>query len=126
MGRLKPEFLERVEALCDRVLDVVQTLEAQRRSCRILDQISASGTSIGANIFEADEGLSRRDFCKCLGIAVKELNETRFWIRLVSRRGWIDPRRLEPLQKELDEVKKILGTILSRTRAVRPQTARSS
>ncbi len=126
MGRLKPEFLERVELLCDRVLDVVQTLESQRRSIRILDQLSASGTSIGANVFEADEGLSRPDFCKCLGIAVKELSETRFWLRLVTRRGWIDAHRIQPLLNELDEVKKIIGTILSRTRAAGPRKTLSA
>jgi four helix bundle protein len=53
-----------------------------------MDQIAASGTSVGANTFEADEAMSRKDFCKALGIANKELNETRFWLRLFVRREW--------------------------------------
>jgi four helix bundle protein len=117
MGRLKEELLERIELFADRVLDVAQTLE--RAGCwpRVLDQLVGSGTSVGANVFEADEALSRPDFVKCIGIAVKELNETRYWLRLIARRGWIAPDRLSPLQTELAELKKILGAIISRTRA---------
>ncbi len=116
MGRLKAELLERVEIFADRVLDVAVALE--RKVCwrRILDQIVGSGTSVGANVFEADEALSRPDFLKCIGIAVKELNETRYWLRLIARRQWIAASRLAPLQIELDELKKVLGTILNRTR----------
>jgi four helix bundle protein len=50
---------------------------------------TGSGTSVGANIFEADEAMSRPDFCRMLGIVIKELNETRFWLRLVVARKWI-------------------------------------
>jgi four helix bundle protein len=116
MGRLKAELLERVEIFADRVLDVAVALE--RKGCwrRILDQIVGSGTSVGANVFEADEALSRSDFLKCIGIAVKELNETRYWLRLIARRQWIAASRLAPLQIELDELKKVLGTIHNRTR----------
>jgi four helix bundle protein len=116
MGRLQPEFLERVESFCDRVLDVVESLGGTRCPFRIADQLSASGTSVGANSFEADEALSRPDFCKTLGIVIKELSETRFWIRLVSRRGWIVPERLSALEQEARELKLVFGSILSKSR----------
>ncbi len=116
MGRFKPDMLERVESFSHRVLDVVDALEKRSVSHRILDQITGSGTSIGANVFEADEAMSRADFCKCLAISIKELNETRFWLRLVSRRNWLPPTTLDPLQTEATELKAILGTILHRSR----------
>jgi len=116
MGRLRAEFLERVESFSDRVLRMAEALERQKRSHRLIDQIAASGTSVGANAFEADEALSRPDFCKSIGIALKELAETRFWIRIVARRKWIAPKRLEPLEAECIELKRILGAMVVRTR----------
>lgn len=116
MGRIKVELLTRVEAFSDRIVDVVEVLEKHGRSRRIIDQITGSGTSVGANMFEADEALSRADFCKTIGIVLKELNETRFWIRMISRRKWLPAARLGPLQAESDELRRILGTILTRSR----------
>ena len=116
MGRLQVDTLERVESFCDRILDVVQCLTETPCPRRLADQLSASGTSVGANSYEADEALSRADFCKTLGIVIKELNETRFWIRLVGRRGWIPAARLQPLEQESRELKLVFGSILSKSR----------
>jgi len=120
MGRLQPEFLRRVEDFCDRILNVVESLGEQRRSIRILDQLTGSGTAVGANVFEADEAISRKDFCKCLAIANKEVSETMFWIRLVARRVWIDQARLESLLDEAAQVKRIVGSILAKSRRQSP------
>jgi four helix bundle protein len=117
MGRLDVGILERSESFCDRCLDVVETLAKQDRSRRITDQPTGSATSVGANLFEADESLGRRDFAKCVAIAVKELNETRFWLRLSVRREWVEASRLDPLLDEADQLKRILGAMLSRTRS---------
>lgn len=115
MARLKAELLERVERLADRCLDVAEHVAAKRRFPRLIEQMAASGTSIGANVFEADEAMSAKDFCKSLCIAVKELNETRYWLRLFARRGWVAPRRIGPLESELVEVKKVLGAMIGAT-----------
>lgn len=117
MPRLNAELLDRVERFSDRVLDVVDALPARTVRARIIDQIAGAGTSVGANVFEADEAVSRADFCKCLGIAAKELSETRFWIRLVGRRGWIKAGRLVGLEAECQQLRRILGTMIARTRA---------
>jgi len=116
MARLRSEFLERIEAFCDRIVDVAEELDSQKRSKRVVDQIIGAGTSVGANTFEADEGMSKADFIRCLAIAVKELNEARFWIRLVGRRSWIKPGRLGGLEAECVELKKILGTMIARSK----------
>lgn len=71
---------------------------------------------MGANVFEADEAMSRADFCKCLGIAVKELNEVRFWIRLVARHGWVKAERLGDLEGECLQLKKVLGSMVARSK----------
>jgi four helix bundle protein len=118
MARLQEALLARVEKFADRTLDVADALERKVSRSRLVEQIAAAGTSVGANLFEADEALSRADFCRCLGICVKELNECRFWFRLIGRRSWIPAKRLQPLESECDELRRVLGTMISRTRAV--------
>lgn len=86
---------------------------------RITDQIIGSGTSVSANLSEADEALSRPDFCRCVGIALKELAETRFWLRFIAKRNWLDPKRLDPLLAEASEIRRILGAILTKSRIKR-------
>ncbi len=116
MGRLKPETLERVDAFADRMLDVTTALAAAKCPFRVIDQIAGCGTSVGANCSEADEALSRADFAKTIGIVIKEVNECRFWLRLCIRRAWIPQPRLSPLLEEAEELKRLFGAILTRTR----------
>lgn len=116
MGRLRPEFIERVTGFAHRVVDVAEVLEADKRSGRIVEQMVGSGTSAAANICESDEAMSRADFCKGLGIANKEIVETLFWLRFVGQRGWVKPDRVSGLIEEAQELKKIVGTILNKSR----------
>jgi four helix bundle protein len=122
VGRLKPELLDRVETFGSCMLDVVDELAAQGRSRRIQEQLAGCGTSVGANTYEADEAMTRPDFCRTLAIIVKEINECRFWLRLLARRGWIEPETLRSLETEAKELKLIYGSMLSRTRKPRRTT----
>ena len=123
MGRLKQELIDRLDSFVDRVLDVVDALAEDDRPRRITDQLGGRGTAVGANASEADEALSKPDFCKCIGISLKEFSEPRFWLRLIVRRNWQPAARLADLQRESLELKRILGSIINRTRA--RTTARS-
>jgi four helix bundle protein len=67
MGRLDPDIIERAERLVHRVVDVAEALAEQSRSRRVVDQLMGCGTSVGANVAEADEAQSRADFCRILG-----------------------------------------------------------
>jgi len=116
MGRLRTETLDRMEQYADRVLDVADVLERQGRSSRVIDQMSGCGTSAGANAFGADEAMTAKDFAKTLGVVVKELNETRFWLRLAVRRQWVHAARLAPLLDETVNLKAIFGAMIVRTR----------
>ena len=120
MARLTDELLERSEAFADRTLRVASELDRQHVSRRVVDQLTAAGTSVGANLFEADEAMSRKDFIRCVAIAVKELNETRFWLRLAGRSGWVENDRLHPLLVEAEEMRRVLGSIIARTKKAQP------
>ena len=115
-GRLQDATLVRFVDYGCRVLSVADELERKRRSRRIIDQIVGSGTSAGANAFEASEGISKPEFLKCLGITAKELNETRFWLLLIGKAKWITDNRLAPLLAETLELLAIVKAIIVRTK----------
>lgn len=98
------------------MLDVTAALSASKRPLRVIDQMAGCGTSVGANCYEADEALSRADFAKIIGIVIKEVNECRFWLRLCIRRDWLPEPRLLPLLSEAEELKRLFGAVLTRTR----------
>jgi four helix bundle protein len=116
MGRLDEKLLNRTKAFSHRVIDVAEALSRTRRSRRIVDQIMASGCSVGANIYEADEAQTRPEFARIVAIALREANECRFWLELVAERGWVRPERLTPLLTEGAELRRILGALIVRSR----------
>ena len=79
------------------IINLVKTLKAQHESI-ISAQIGRSGTSIGANIREAQYAHGKSDFIAKLQIALKEANETGYWLELLFRTEYID----EPTHKSLD------------------------
>ena len=75
-------------------------------------QIIRSGTSIGANIEEADAGQSKKDFIAKLQISLKESKETHYWIRLLKDSDYIDLKLAESLIKDINEIIYLLTKIL--------------
>jgi four helix bundle protein len=67
-------------------------------------QILRSGTSPGSNYEEARGAESRADFIHKLGVVLKELKETRFWLKVIFRTKVLAPQYIEPLMKECDEL----------------------
>jgi four helix bundle protein len=114
-ARLQPEFLQRTLTFADRCVAVAEQSERDGRFRRTLEQLAAAGSSVGANLAEADEAISRKDFRRCLAIAMKELAETCFWLALIVHRQWLSLDRLGPLTRELVELKNVVGAILARS-----------
>lgn len=83
----------------------------------LLRQFLASGTSIGANIEEAEGGQSRRDFIAKLSISYKEARETRYWIRLLRDADVFNVLESESLLNDCDELLRILTAILNTSKA---------
>ena len=79
------------------IINLIKELKSKRESI-ISNQIGRSGTSIGANIREAQYAHSKADFIAKLQIALKEANETGYWLELLSRTGYIN----NDLYKDLD------------------------
>ena len=72
-------------------------------------QLLRSGTSPGANYEEACGAESRRDFVHKLGVVLKELKETRFWLKIIYRAKILETKHVKPLLKEADELCAIIA-----------------
>lgn len=81
-----------------RIIALVKDLKAKHESV-IANQIGRSGTSIGANIYEAKYAQGKKDFISKLEIALKEASETGYWLELLHRTNYIE----EPLYQSLNE-----------------------
>ena len=79
-------------------------------------QLLRSGTSIGANVVEGLRAQSRKDFISKMNIALKEANETEYWIRLLIDSGYLDSRKNSGLLTDCKELCKILNSIVKTSR----------
>ena len=79
-------------------------------------QLLRAGTSIGANVSEANGAISKADFSAKISIAYKESLETKYWLRLLKDTDYISSREANKLLEEADELSKIMFSILKTTR----------
>lgn len=82
----------------------------------MLRQILKSGTSIGANIWESQYAESPEDFIHKLKIALKEANETDFWLDLFHESGILTDELYDNIQVDCKELIKLLITIINKTK----------
>lgn len=81
------------------VINLVKSLKARRETI-ISNQIGRSGTSIGANVYEAQYAQGRKDFISKLEIALKEASETGYWLELLHRTDYIDEQQFKSLSSK--------------------------
>jgi four helix bundle protein len=85
-------------------------------------QFLRAGTSIGANVSEAQAAQSRNDFISKMSIASKEARETAYWIRLLRRSGYFKGyEKLGLLEKDISSIMRILTSIVKTTRENNPK-----
>ncbi|MBK7709806.1 MAG: four helix bundle protein [Bacteroidales bacterium] len=90
------------------VIKLYQKLSSEKKEFVLSKQILRSGTSIGANIEEANQAESKRDFIHKLGIAQKEANETHYWIRLLTDSNYIVQSVSIILKDDCEELIKLI------------------
>lgn len=75
-------------------------------------QILRSGTSIGANIREAEHAVSKPDFIHKMSISLKEANETEYWLLLLKEGEYMEANKMDSLSKDIDELIRLLVSII--------------
>lgn len=111
----------------------LQIIALYRKLCKnnefvLSKQLLRSGTSIGANIEEAQAAQSRADFISKMSIASKEARETNYWLRLLRDSGTLDTVSVDPLLVESESIINILTSIIktsSQTATAQKSTSRS-
>lgn len=89
------------------IINLARELNAKREFI-ISNQIGRSGTSIGANIHEAQYAQGIKDFIWKLKIALKESNETSYWLNLLLKTNFIDKTRFEELENVCSHIRTLL------------------
>lgn len=89
------------------IINLVKNLKNSHESI-ISNQIGRSGTSIGANIHEAQYAQGKKDFVSKLEIALKEASETRYWLELLHRTEYIDDEIFKKLSSKCTSLRVML------------------
>ncbi|MFS8131372.1 MAG: four helix bundle protein [Candidatus Dojkabacteria bacterium] len=92
------------------IVDLFKLLTAKKEFI-LSKQILRSGTSIGANVFEAQGGISKREFIVKIQIAYKECLETIYWLNLLKDSKFIDEKSFNEFSIKCEELRKILVSI---------------
>jgi len=97
-----------------RVVKLYKHLCDEKKEYVLSKQLLRSGTSIGANINEAQAGQSKADFIAKMSIASKEARESKYWIGLLIKTDYLnkDDKHVETLVKEIDEIVRIVTSIV--------------
>jgi four helix bundle protein len=93
------------------IIEFCEELESKRKFV-VANQLLRSGTSIGANIHEAQNAESKADFIHKLSIALKEANETEYWLDLLKETDYIGEKEYISFQADLKEILELLISII--------------
>ena len=89
------------------ILNLVKYLKSQHETI-VSNQIGRAGTSIGANIHEAQYAHGKADFIAKLQIALKETNETSYWLELLLKTNYIDEAKYQELNNNCSQIRVML------------------
>jgi len=102
------------------VVKLARLLQEDRKEYVLSKQLLRSGTSIGALIREAEFAQSRADFANKMSIALKEANETEYWLSLLKDTGMISADRFSQLHPPCRELVKMLAATVKTTKRGAP------
>ena len=109
---MKPEddpLKEKSMAFAVRTVKLARWLREEKKEFSLADQILRSGTSIGANLAEARQAASRKDFLAKCKISLKECSETLFWLELLNRSDLLSPAQAKSLATDCNDIRRLLA-----------------
>ncbi len=99
-----------------RVIKAYKYLSLEQREFVLSKQLLRSGTSVGALVKEAEHAQSKADFVNKMNIALKEANETEYWLMLLKDSDYIDGEIFESIHADCGELIKLLVRIVKTTK----------
>ena len=104
-----------------RIINLYKFLVNEKKEFVLSKQILRSGTSIGANIREAEHAQSNDDYLHKNNIALKEANETEYWLELLFETDYIDDQQYNSIYSDCSELCKMLVTTLKTLKERKPK-----
>lgn len=95
-----------------RIVNLCKYLQTEHKEHVLSKQILRSGTSIGANVAEAQQAQSKPDFVSKLSIALKEAKETDYWLRLLHATEYLRNAQFDSIISDCDEIESLLVSIV--------------
>ena len=99
-----------------RVVNLCKYLQKEQKEFTLSKQVLRSGTSIGANVAEAQQAQSRPDFINKLNVSFKEAYETNYWLRLLHETQYLNEEAFESIITDCKEIEKLLISIIKTTK----------
>ena len=99
-----------------RIVNLYKHFTETKKEFALAKQVLRCGTSIGANIAEAQDAQSTADFISKLNIALKESRETDYWLRLLHATEYLSDAQFESLIADCEELEKLLVAIIKTTK----------
>jgi four helix bundle protein len=100
-----------------RMVNLYKNIHSVKKEFVLSKQLLRSGTAIGALVREAEQAESKPDFIHKMAIALKEANETEYWILLLYKTDYLAKDAFEPISKDVDELIRLLTSIIKTTKA---------
>lgn len=114
----KKKFLERLLKFAVRIIILASKLPKNAAGFAIAMQAIKAGTSIGANVEEAQDASSRKDFIQKLSISLREAKETRYWLKVIKEAGLLDASLVNRELVECEEIIAILTSIVKSSKSI--------
>jgi four helix bundle protein len=99
-----------------RIIKLYNYLKEIKQEFVLSKQLLRCGTSIGANVRESIYGQSKSDFISKLSIALKEANETGYWLELLHETNYLDNKQFESIYDDCEKIKATLINIINTTK----------
>ncbi len=99
-----------------RIVKLSQFLNNERKEYVISNQVLRSGTSVGAMVRESEYAESKADFIHKLHIALKEADETEYWLDILYKTSYLERKLYDSLKEDISELLKLLITIIKNTK----------
>ncbi len=112
---------DKAYAFAIRIINAYKFLKSEKKEFILSKQLLRCGTSIGANVAEANGAISKADFSAKISIAYKEYLETKYWLSLLKDTKYFDKKTYDDVFADAEELSKILFSILKTTRINSPE-----
>lgn len=116
MQEKKLDILERTYKFGVRIIKLTNSLPRTPAGYAIANQLVRSGTSVGANLEEAQGAHSKKDFIHGMTISLKEASESLYWLRMLEDSGLVEKEKLLEIVDESEQIVKILITSLKKAK----------